>query len=108
MADPIIAVALIQAGATILAAIIGVAGVAAILRHRRLVIQLSKNVESYYLHESWLVEQLLKAQKKSEAPSQDLVKHWRGTYRKESGVDPKPYMNDKTAIAIRRRLISFD
>jgi hypothetical protein len=106
MMDVKIAVALITGGATILAALIGVVGVALILWNRRTVIRLCKEVESYHGHEGRLVTKLL--QNNNETVTEEKVKHWRGKFRNELTSDyGKPMMTAREARSIRQKYGSF-
>ena len=59
---PEILTALIEAAGTIIASIIGVAGVFLIVKNRKDIIKLSKEVEAYHKHEGNLVKKILECE----------------------------------------------
>lgn len=99
-------VALINAAATIFAALVAIAGAAVIVAHRRLVIDLAREVEAYHKHEGRLVEKLIHA--KNDEPTEGLIQYRRGLYRKEAPEDQRPHMTAHQARKIRRRYFSPD
>ena len=99
-------VALISAVATIVAAIIATAGVAAIFAHRRLVIGLAKEVEAYHAQEGRLVAMIIRH--RGEEPTKSLVQSRRGLYRSEAPSDDRPSITAHRARQIRRRYLSTD
>lgn len=101
-----IQVALIEAGATVLAALIATAGVAVILAHRRTVIELAKEVEAYHAQEGRLVEMIIR--RDSEEPTEGLIRSRRGQYRSHSSSEGRPTMTAKQARRIRRRYLNTD
>lgn len=101
-----IQVALIGAAATVLAAVIATAGVAAILAHRRTVIDLAKEVEAYHAQEGRLVEMLICCDGKE--PTDALIRSRRGQYRSHFSLESRPSMTPKQARRIRRRYLSTD
>lgn len=101
-----IQVALIHAGATVLAALVATAGVFLILAHRRTVVDLAKEVEAYHAHEGRLISKILSLEGKE--ASEGMVRHWRGAYRKEAEEGRRPSMRGAAARKIRRRYLSLD
>lgn len=99
-------VALINAAATIFAALLAIAGAAVIVAHRRLVIDLAKEVEAYHKHEGRLIEKLIR--EGGDEPTEGLIQHRRGLYRKEALEDQRPQMTAHQARKIRRRYFSPD
>lgn len=101
-----IQVALIGAAATVLAALIATAGAAAIFTHRRIVIELAKEVEAYHAQEGRLVEMLIR--RDGEEPTKSLVQNRRGQYRSAAPSESRPSMTAHQARGIRRRYLSTE
>ena len=93
--NPEILIALIEAAGTIIASIIGVAGVFLIVKNRQDIIKLSKEVESYHKHEGNLVKKILLFENKETTPS--MIQSRRGTLRTEliQEVEEKPSMTSE-------------
>lgn len=97
-----IEVALINAIATIVAALIAVGGVVVIVAHRRLVIQLTEQVESYHELEGRLVERLIELEGRE--VTDGLIKNRRGLHRDGVGIVDR-FMTANEARRIRKRYV---
>ena len=98
--------ALIHASGTVVAALIGVAGVFGILKHRSKVQRLSEQVEAYYPFEGELVREIYRLRNNGdELPDPALPAH-RGRLRKRLARDgQRPSMTAREAAELRDRLI---
>ena len=105
--NPEILIALIEAAGTIIASIIGVAGVFLIVKNRKDIIKLSKEVESYHKHEGNLVKKILEYEKKETDPN--MIQKHRGTLRAEliQDSEEKPSMTSEQARKLRKKYLSF-
>ena len=106
--DPEIVSALIQTLGTIIASIIGVAGIFLIVKNREDIIKLSKEVEAYHKHEGNLVKKILELENKEITPS--MIQKHRGTLRNElinQTEDKRPRMTSQQAINLRKKYLSF-
>lgn len=105
MGDEVIA-ALISAGGTVIAAVIGVFGVFSIVKHRSKVQRLSQQVEAYYHFEGELVREIYRLQNNgAELPDLSLPA-FRGKLRSRLVKDGlHPSMTAKEAVALRDRLL---
>ena len=101
-----IQVALVNAAATIIAAIIATAGVALVLAHRKTVLALAKEVEAYHRHEGFLVGRLIDAEGRKVTGG--MVKQRRGEFRRMNDSSVRPSMTALQAKKIRTRYLSFD
>ena len=105
--DSAIIVAIIQTLGTVLASIIGVAGVFLIVKNRKDIIKLSKEVEAYHKHEGNLVKKILEYEKKETDPN--MIQKHRGTLRAEliQDSEEKPSMTSEQARKLRKKYLSF-
>ena len=99
-------VAWVSAIATVFAALIATAGAALIFTHRKLVIELAKQVEAYHAQEGLLIKELIRCN--AEQPTESLVKHRQGVYRQEGNAGARPSMTAQEARRIRRRYLNAD
>lgn len=105
--DSAIIVAIIQTLGTVLASIIGVAGVFLIVKNRKDIIKLSKEVEAYHKHEGNLVKKILECEKKEINPN--MIQNRRGTLRADliEDSEEKPSMTSEQARKLRKKYLSF-
>lgn len=92
---PEILTALIEAAGTIIASIIGVSGVYLVVKNRKDIIKLSKEVEAYHKHEGNLVKKILECENKG--TTQSMIQSRRGTLRTEliQDADERPSLTKK-------------
>lgn len=104
-----IVVALIGATSTVIAALIGVAGIYILFLHRKTVIQLTKQIEAYHAQEGNLVRALLQQQSQATEVSDEQIMKWRGTYRSQYPQgNTRPQMTPEQAKKIRRQYFNFE
>lgn len=98
--------ALINVGGTVIAALIGVAGVFSIVKHRNKVQRLSQQVEAYYHFEGELAREIYRLQNNgAELPDQSLPA-FKGQLRSRLAKDDlRPSMTAKEAVELRERLL---
>ena len=102
-----IVAALIEAGGSVLAAMIGVAGLLAIFKHRLRVDTLAKEVSAYYHHETQLVVAIFRLRNPEQEPDETKVKFLRGKLRSEFATDqPRPTMSAVEANKARKRILN--
>ena len=100
--------ALINAAGSILAAAVGVGGVAIILRHRRTVRELADNVAAYWHLEAALIRELERRDNPGAGePSQERLPALRRQWRDRlcAGDAPRPTLSAEQARRLAKRLI---
>jgi hypothetical protein len=98
--------ALITAGGTVMAALIGVAGVYGIFKHRSKVQRLAQQVEAYYHFEGELAREIYRLQNNGAELSGSSLPAFRGQLRTRLAKDDlRPSMNAREAIELRDRLL---
>ena len=104
--DSEVIAALINAGATVLAATIGVAGVYAIVKHRRKVQWLSQQVEAYYHHEGELVKYIHQLENQGEVLTDNRLPAQRRQWRNRLVTNgQRPSMTARKAIELREQIL---
>ncbi len=99
--EAVVFAAWITGGATVLASIIGVLGIGAIFKNRKLVVRLCREIEVYHRQEGFLVKNLIKGEGKE--PTATLIQQRRGAYRTDSDNNGRPSMTEREARKIRER-----
>jgi len=98
--------ALINAGGTVIAAVIGVAGVFSIVKHRSKVQRLSQQVEAYYHFEGELAREIYRLQNNRAELSEPSLPAFRGQLRSRLAKDDqRPSMTAKEAVELRNRIL---
>jgi hypothetical protein len=105
-------VAWIEAGSTIISALIGVSGLFLIVRSRQDISRLLNQIEAYYRHEEHLVRKILALETKNpeDSVSSGAIIHKKGRLRSESVqiTSTRPSMTEKEVQILRKKYFIFD